>query len=220
MIVIPTELMRVKNYLNENNNQFSLSAGNDDPRQDSAHSEFKIVTFLLNSPLRDEVKFVSPNLAKKTNREWYDIRVNSYYCDIKISNCQGNDNTNAKHAIYYFLTGKTGASPHQKPFFKSLKENTVSDKNRNFFYIIINKNNKETNIVSLKNISGLKPNPKNQPFQCNWSEAIKNPKDRNWEEAKTYLLGIWAKSILRDMENTKAGMPACYPEFFAFRDFC
>ena len=215
MNFIPKELIQIKNYLNENNNNFSLSSGGDDPRQDSAKSESKVIQFLQNSQYLKNITIHAPNLAQIHNRTWYDIKINNFYCDIKISDFTSSDNTNAKQAVYYLLTGQeTPAPAQQKLFFKALKNNENKCEKRNYFYIVIHKENKTTNIVSLKNISGIKPNPANQPFQCDWKEAIKNPINRDWNEAKKYLLENWARSISTAIANLNAGMPEYYPEFF------
>ena len=49
------------------------------------------------------------------------MEINDYFCDIKISDLKRSDNTGAKQAIYYFLTGITTPAPaQQKAFLKNL----------------------------------------------------------------------------------------------------
>ena len=85
---------------------------------------------------------------------------------------------------------------------------------RDFYYLIINKQNpSDSFVVSLKGIKNVRSNPRNQPFQCKWNSS-RSFENRNWEEAKQYLLKNWAESIKKEIELAEQGMPIHYPEYF------
>lgn len=210
--MIPDTLKNLADYLSRQN--ISLPQHSQDTRQDSASAENHIVSIMLNSRMVKETH--SPNIGQQTNRAWYDIKIEDYYCDIKVSSLNTNDNTNAKHAIYYFLTGKDPkkVSSTQNRFFESMKKLEKEDNKRDYYYIVINKTNtNDIFIVSLKHISNVSIAPNNLPFQCNW-DTCRKPVDRTWGEAKHFLLSHWAESIKRKICLAKAGMPVYYPEFF------
>ena len=106
--MIPTILQEVADYLSEND--FDLVSSGQDARQDSSASETKIIQILQNSKNNQRWRVISPNIERRDNRAWYDAKIGDYYVDIKISECTSNDNTNAKMAIYYFITGREPGS--------------------------------------------------------------------------------------------------------------
>ena len=210
--MIPYNLKKAADLLSREN--ISLPQHSQDTRQDSANAEQHIVSILLNERMVKEVH--SPNIGQPTNRAWYDIQIDGYYCDIKVSSLNTSDNTNAKHAIYYFLTGKNPreVSSNQNQFFKSMKEFENEDNKRDYYYIVVNKiNTNDIFIVSLKHISDVSIAPNNLPFQCRWDKC-REPADRTWKQAKHFLLSYWAQSIERKISLAKGGMPIYYPEFF------
>ena len=95
-----------------------------------------------------------------------------------------------------------------------MKKNEKPDEKRDFFYIIINKNDtSDVFILSLKGLKKLQAAPNNLPFQCNWSQNRESA-GRSWQEAKDFLLRKWAEGITKKLENVKKGMPWSYPEYF------
>lgn len=210
--LIPVALQEAADFLSSK--LVELPSGTGDSRRDSGVGENTVVQHLQNA---QRWKVTSENIGKSINRAPYDMTFEGILVDIKISGMGGQDNTNAKGAIYYFLTGEDGKNKsiptHSKPFWKSLKENENPDKTRDFYYLVVNKNDtSDIFIVSLKHITKVTPAPSNPPFQAKWDDC-RVPTKRTWEEAKTYLLGIWAESIKRAQESLKA-MPTYYPEFF------
>ena len=211
--MIPSVLLEVESYLQ--NNEVKLPSGGEDLRADSSRAEKQVVQFLQNAGSWDEV--YSPAVDSGNNRSWYDARIEGYFVDIKISQCKASDNTNAKKAIYYFLTGvKADHVPHNTDqFFKSMKKKERPDEKRDYYYLIVNKN-KPTDVlfVSLKGLAHCMPAPNNLPFQSNWGKCRKQ-KERTWAEAKDFLLSAWADSIKELIKKQQNGMPKTYPEFFS-----
>ena len=83
------------------------------------------------------------------------MRIDDLYIDVKISECKSNDNTQAKTAIYWFLTGMdpTGVPPQRSIFFRTMKENEKRDPKRDFYFLVVNKlDTSDVFIVSLKGL--------------------------------------------------------------------
>ena len=212
--MIPKVLQEVADYLIESD--FQLVSTGQDARQDSNQSETKIVQLLQNSEHNEDWTVYSPNIARRDNRAWYDAKIKDYYVDIKISECTRNDNTNAKMAIYYFITGKTpdNTQVRENIFFRDMKHYENPDENRDYYYLIVNKNNlNDIFVVSLKGLNHAFPSHNNMPFQSNWDKC-RNPVNRNWQEAKEFLLSTWAEAITKCIEKYSEGMLRYYPEFF------
>ena len=208
--MIPQVLSDVASFLTNDNIQ--LPSGSGEPRQDSAAAEGKIISLLQNKRKWD---ISSPNIGSGHNRNWYDVKIDGHYCNIKVSNLKGHDNTQAKKAIHYFLTGKnlSKVPDEAKKFFKIMSENEIPCEKRDFYFIVVSKPEADAFIVSLKTIAEIKPAHSNPPFQCKWTNC-KTPVNRTWEEAKHYLLKCWALSIKNNIEKLNGGMPEHYPEFF------
>lgn len=139
-----------------------------------------------------------------------------FYVDIKVSECRSSDNTNAKKAIYYLLTGKPPDEvPDQESiFFAKMKENERADETRDFYFLVVNKlNTGDVFVVSLKGLSHVVPSTNNQPFQSNWGRCHDNT-DRDWNEAKSFLLTKWAESQQKVLDKYAKGMVRYYPQFF------
>ena len=189
-----------------------LPSGGGDSRGDSSAGESTVIHMLQNA---QKWNIVGSNVGTSTNRAPYDMEFEGLLVDVKISSLTGADNTNAKSAIFYLLTGETKHPTHTKPFWETLRDRETPDEQRDFYYLIVNKSNtSDVFAVSLKHIAEVIPNPSNQPFQANW-ENCRQPTKRTWQEAKQYLLGMWAKSLHREAELLNKGMPSYYPEIFS-----
>ncbi len=189
-----------------------LPFGSGDARRDSSTAEQSIIAWLQNQRQWD---IHSPNIDIGHNRSWYDVQIDDFYCDIKVSELQGQDNTNAKCAVYYFLTGAdaTNAPVRWDAFFRDMSEKESASEIRDFYFIVVTKPRAESFIVSLKGIAEVRPAHNNPPFQCNWGNC-RVPTQRTWQEARKYLLGKWAEAIQRGIDTYRRGMPTYYPEFF------
>lgn len=214
--MIPNELKQVAKYLSAQ--QIKLPFGRDG-RLDSAIGEDHVAKALLDTTTSKGWKITCPNIGKKNNREWYDVKINEHYCNIKISECTGKaDNANAKKAIYYFLTGRPGNAVNsaESVFFKNMKDAENPNEKRDYFYLVVNKTDtKDVFFVSLKglNSDSVKINPRNPPFQVDWKNN-KTPVERDWEQAKEFLLETYAECLYKSVTLTRNGMPKSYPEFF------
>ena len=207
--LIPPELEAAAKYLGQR--KMTLPSGGGDSRGDSSAGESTVIQVLQNA---QQWNIVGRNVGTSTNRAPYDMEFEGLLVDVKISSL-GTDNTNAKSAIFYLLTGETKHPTHTKPFWETLRDKETPDEQRDFYYLIVNKSNtSDVFVVSLKHIAEVVPNPSNQPFQANWDNC-RQPTKRTWQEAKQYLLGIWAKSIHREAELLNEGMPSYYPEIFS-----
>lgn len=209
--MIPQELQDVARAIKQGSVQ--LPSGSGDARRDSAMAENAVTAFLQN---QNRWTINSPDIGSAHSRSWYDLNVNGFYCDVKISELRGNDNTNAAKAVYYLLTGKDPAEvpSQQKPFFKSMCKNESADEARDFYFIVVKKPAAEDAfVVSLKSIAKLTPAPGNLPFQCKWDNC-RIPEPRTWTQAREFLLAHWAESIKKRIATAQQGMPEYYPDFF------
>lgn len=193
--MIPQTLQEVISYLQSQ--ILVLPAGSGDGRTDSTFAENYIISKIKEA---DKWKVEAPNKKSNNNRAWYDVKIDGFFIDIKVSECKTADNTQAKKAIYYLLTGdeNTGNIPDRgDEFFRLMYKNESPNEIRDYYYLVVNKTDtSDVFMVSLKGLAKCNVNPSNMPFQVNW---VKNriPVERTWEEAKNYLLGVWAESIKR-----------------------
>ena len=206
--LIPSALKAAAEYLEQQ--KMTLPSGGDS-RGDSSAGKSIVIQVLQNA---QQWNIVGRNVGRSTNRTLYDMEFEGMLVNVKISSLTGHYNTIAKSAIFYLLTGETNHPTHTKPFWETLRDRETPDEARDFYYLIVNKSDtSDVFAVSLKHIAEVIPNPSNQPFQANWGNC-RQPAERTWQEAKQYLLGMWAKSIHRKAELLNEGMPAHYPEIF------
>ena len=163
-------------------------------------------------------RIYSPKQEIGHNRAWYDVSINDLFCNIKVSKCTANDNAQAKKAIYYLLTGDREAErvPEQhSDFFRMMRENEDPDEDRDYYYLVINKTDtSDIFVANLKGIAVCNSTPNNMPFQVNWRQNRKLV-ERTWEEARQFLLGVWAELIKKLVKLRIDGMQQHYPEFFS-----
>ena len=208
--MIPEILRDISEYLK---GKIDVMSSGIDSRSDSSMTEHMVVSHIQNA---NKWYVCSPNIGTGHNRAWYDLKIDDYYCDIKITTCMTADNTNAKKAIYYFLTGKDPGkiSDRNDKFYYMMKKNENQDNKRDYYYLIINKKNKQDIFpVSLKHINDVTPSGNNLPFQARWN-FCREGKYRTWKEARDFLLDNWANSISKKIQASIGGMPKEYPEFF------
>lgn len=209
--MIPVVLEEICKYLSRN--PITVARSGEDTRRDSSQTESLVISKIQNA---GKWQAISPNIGKGHNRHWYDIQIEGHYLDIKVSECKSADNTNAKKAIYYFLTGQDPAivSDQRSTFFKKTRENESPNEKRDYYYLVINK--QDTNdvfVVSLKTLSHCSPNANNEPFQAVWDKC-RCPTPRDWKQARNFLLQTWASSVQQAIAVHQNGMPLAYPEFF------
>ena len=141
-------------------------------------------------------------------RNWFDFSINFidyksknehfFPVNIKIVRGNKNDNLNCKLGLFYALTGKI---PHfhneigWKDYFEKLKNN-LSDNNKDYYFLVINKDTRKSRFIGLREINKLIPNGNNLPFQCNFDDKqnlILNKDD--WELDKKRILNFFYESI-------------------------
>ena len=214
ILMIPKVLLEVRDYLRDQ--RIVLSTGSASKRSDSSDSERIVVSHIQNAQTHNRQRWntLSPNIGSSSGTNWYDIMIEDCYVDIKISECNSSDNTNAKQAVYWFITGEIKSFCSQRRYlFSRMRANENPNESRDFYYLIVNKNNtSDVFIVSLKGISTLVPNGNNRPFQAQWHKC-REPVSRTWSEAKNFLLGKWAESIHKEIESNNH-MLRHYPEYF------
>lgn len=210
--MIPRTLLQVCDYLRQQ--ELRLAIAGQDPRLDSAQAGARVVQAIQNA---NQWVVEAPNLARNNNRCWYDARIDRLYVKVKISTCSSPDNTNAKHAVYWLLTGQDPTVSRRSTnnrFFRNMRDSEDPDETRDFYYVIVNKSDtSDIFIVSLKGIATCYPAHNNLPFQAKWDEC-RTPVRRTWTQARDFLLGIYATSIRNLIASHQEGMPGSYPEFF------
>ena len=107
--LIPSELAAAAKYLGQQ--KMTLPSGGGDSRGDSSAGESTVIQVLQNA---QNWNIVGRNVGTSTNRAPYDMEFEGLLVDVKISSLTGADNTNAKSAIFYLLTGDTNHPTHNK----------------------------------------------------------------------------------------------------------
>ena len=203
--MIPDTLQAVADYLKTCDIQLKSGVAIH-PRTDSAVNKQVLVDALLSA---QKWQIDRPD----SNIDWYDVQIDGFYCNIKVSDLEQADNTNARGAICYFLTGQAPQTRHYRELFQSMKLLENEDEKRDYYFLIVNKKKlDDIFIVSLKCIADLTPNGNNLPFQANWG-ACRVPKHRTWQEGKEFLLRNYAQSVQKAV-TALMSMQEIYPEFF------
>lgn len=187
--MLPTKLLDIIEFLKQTS--LKLSENSRDGRINSAFNEDEIFNVL-----DEKFKIIRPD-----KRDWYDFAFEEngtfYPVNIKVSTTKTADNLNCKLGIYYALAGRIPRFNNETnwvDFFKAIKEN-LKENNKDYYFLVINKD--DTNDIfatSLKNLNELTPNGNNLPFQANWTKN-KTLKNRNFDEAKVFILSTMAKSF-------------------------
>ena len=211
----PPVLTEIAAFLRDHSHLPLVETGNS--RQDSAQSEERILALLMN----DRFPIESANIGQRTNTHWHDAKADGrHYIDIKISRLAGADNTNAKKAVYYFLTGDDPINTPNRDdrFFSMLKENLRPDEKRDFYYLVVGKGKTACDplrafVTSFRTMRELRPTANNMPFQCDWSQCVEPVARHNYAQTKGFLLGAWAQSVKKAHEKYRH-MPVYFPEYF------
>jgi len=194
--MIPKILEDIKNYLI--NNKLNLSSGSRDGRINSAVNENAILSH-IKSKYSDIIK--TPKM-----RDWYDFSIEKdgefYPINIKITDTTHADNLNCKLGIYYALSGNLPPFDNEVSwidYFDKLHQ-AIKENDKDYYFLVINKEDTTDIFVNgLKTLNQLQPNGNNLPFQCKWN-INRKPIERNFDEAKKFLLSNFGLSIKQRAE--------------------
>jgi len=141
-------------------------------------------------------------IQEPRSRAWFDFSIENesgfFPVNIKITDTTHADNLNCKLGIYYALTGLLPHFPNETrwlTYFEHLKENLGKEKNKDYYFLIFNKQNPTDIFVnSLKGLQDLQPNGNNLPFQCKWDNNRKY-QNRSFNKAAEFILSTFGHSI-------------------------
>lgn len=176
-----------------NNMIVTLSTRFDDKRINSIEDELIIKEALIKVCEKHKIKYHNP-----TTRFWYDFGIfqgdTLMPINIKVSACKSADNSVSKKAIYYALTGIIDSKiERNQEFFASLKNN-MKDTNKDYYFIIIDKNNGKAFHTSLKQLQYLTPNGNNPPFQINWNKN-KTRSVKTFVQVCNMVMGTYKRTL-------------------------
>jgi hypothetical protein len=195
-ITIPTIFDDVKKTLDN----FSASNTYSDGRRNSSIDEDVAIDLL-----KKDFNIIIP-----PPRSWFDVAIvdgsETYYCNIKSSTFKAADNFSAKLAMLYCFTDIDIAEFNQynpwSKFESCLVKYKDVDVNRNYYMIVINKNDGSCIIQSLKTLQKLQANGNNLPFQINWNDN-KTCVLRTHKEARDFIIGTYKSSVKKKVEQHK-----------------
>lgn len=173
---LPLILYILQNYLK---NQFvKLINKTKDGRINSVLDEDEIINLL-------EKKYYN-YIERPKERNWFDIIIKDYYygwipVNIKTSKCSTSDNTgNLAMCVYSYTNEKLELNLDKtynngemsKILIEKLKKKEYNKLNKkDYYFIVINKNNTQEIIINnVKGLTLLTPNINNLPFQVRWDK--------------------------------------------------
>ena len=200
---LPNSIKMIHKYLE--NSQINNSTNSSDGRTNSCLDEDIIIKELLKSSFKNR-------LYVPKARHWFDIAIKDYQygwlpINIKSTTTKTADNTGNLAMCVYALTDYNMDLKHSyqngemsKIFVDCLKNKKYNKiLNRDYYFIVINKENGNIISNSVKGLNELTPNINNLPFQVKWSnntnykyksilysitmvkESIQKPK-KSWKE--------------------------------------
>lgn len=192
---IPQILTDVSQHLSSHH--FQISANNQDGRINSAVNEDEVLNFLERT-----FHFGDYTLVRPQARDWFDFAIENHHefypINIKVTNTTTVDNLNCKLGIYYALTGlkpSFGNEISWLPFFKKLSDAFGTYQDKDYYFLIVNKQNLSDVFCStLKCIENLTPNGNNLPFQSRWRDNHRLV-SRTFEQSAEFIMKTFANSI-------------------------
>lgn len=172
--------------------KFDLSCVTSDGRLNAAINESEIISII-------QEKF---EINVPRSRAWYDFAIEDgdkfFPVNIKVTDTTHADNLNCKLGLYYALTGRKPSFQNEigwLPFFEELSKNFGYDKNHDYYFLVVNKSNRnDIFCTTLKSLKSLQPNGNNLPFQSRWKDN-REPQCRTFESAAEMLLTTLGQSI-------------------------
>jgi hypothetical protein len=187
--MFPKELVNVVDFLNTID--FEVSNNHEDGRVNSIDDEDNIIKALK--------KEFGDDISKPAMRCWKDLIAFNHPTQLKSSNFtkKASDNFNSKSAILYALTDlpedKVKVNSWRK-FEECLLNHCNGENNRDYYIIVLDKNNKKFYLNSLKSLNKLTPNGNNLPFQIKWTDNL-IPVERTYEESYQFIIKTYKKSV-------------------------
>ncbi|HCN38341.1 MAG TPA: restriction endonuclease [Bacteroidetes bacterium] len=183
-------IKEILEYLRKDN--LKLSKKHKDGRLNASINEDEVLNSLH--------KKFELNIPK--SRAWFDFSFEEsgifYPVNIKVTDTTHADNLNCKLGIYYSLTGILPDFSNEinwMRYFEKLKTNLSRHKNKDYHFLVINKNNTEDVFHNtLRGLKKIQPNGNNLPFQCKWNENRIYEK-RSFQNSVNFILTNFGKSI-------------------------
>lgn len=172
---LPNSIKYIQKILNKNN--IEINKNSSDGRTNSSFDEKKIINILKNDKLLEN----RINIPK--DRHWFDIAIYDYQygwipCNIKSSTLKSADNVGNLAMCLYALTNykmNLNKSYRNNKIYKKLidllKDNELNLLyKRDYYFIVLNKQNNKVIVNSFKGLKYLTSNLSNLPFQIKWKE--------------------------------------------------
>ncbi|WP_448530508.1 hypothetical protein [Raineya sp.] len=207
-MILPEKLLDITDFLKKQ--KITLSEKSDDGRINASFNEKELLNLIQS---KFEVQIPKA-------RAWYDFALETQNTfipvNIKVSQTTQADNLNCKLGIYYALTGILPDFSNEIPYenyFTKLKVNLQTYIDKDYYFLVVNKNdNQDIFVNSLKCLQEIQPNGNNLPFQCKW-DSNRNMVQRNFQEAKDFILKGYAQS-LRLRAEAYFTFEQLFPEYF------
>ena len=189
---LPKELTAIANYLSAN--PVAISRKFADGRINASANEDEIISVIGKNF----------DIHKPKARAWYDFSLTAggilYPVNIKVADVMSGyaDNLNCKLGIYYALTGQEPDFANEirwSDYFRRLRENIGARKNRDYFFLVFNKNTEgDVFVNSLRGLSVLRPAGNNLPFQCMWNQN-RHYQKRSFNDAVSFIMAPFGAGI-------------------------
>lgn len=192
------ELLSLVNFLNDC--QIVPSSIHEDGRMNSVNDEKNILKIIENS---------YPHTFKKVPpRSWMDFYFGKNPVQYKSSSFKNksSDNFSSKQAILYALTNLSVNEIEKVrgwyEFEYALLNYSKEENDRDYHIIVMNKDNCEFHLTSLKTLNKLTPNGNNLPFQIKWYDNIQSVK-RTHQEAYKFIVSCYTESVRKKISVHK-----------------
>lgn len=182
-------------------NRFIANTDSKDGRINSVKDEDDIVDILLNSELKDYIVIQG---IRKVADVIFDIGTEKVYFNIKTTNGKSADNIFSKLGTLIAFTDidekdlKNSISWNE---FTELLINNSKETDRDYYYLVVDKNNGRVMIRGLKELNTIKSNPSNI-LQMEWYKEFDRPKRKNgFEDSFEYVSKIICESLTKDIDG-------------------
>lgn len=220
-------LPQIINFVKNAKLNLNVPTLSQDGRVNSSLQEKIVTDFIQNSA---DIKLLLNNyqlqLLIPEEREWFDFCIfdNKYEIfipvNIKISALKTADSVSSKKGLYFACTGvlpynnsygfddleDSFKTNKWTEFYKKLKRDVDKHTERDYYFLIVNKNNSEdVFLTSLKTLKIISPNGSNLPFLCNW-DLNRERVFRSHKESRKFLLQKFYDSLKLSSESILLGL--------------